>query len=153
MRREGKVEADPEPGHNAIADPRRFVYVEACGAVSNAAVSISVGSRRSQSTELLWTPSDRGRPEYRIVRDGCFRIATPLPVGTRPADIRAIRVLAHDRPPARSGGPAAPGFVNLTRINKAFMLDDTFVPGKSILHWEGHQAIPLGGEPFEVKIP
>ena len=32
MRREGKIEDDPAPGHNAIADPRRFVYVEACGA-------------------------------------------------------------------------------------------------------------------------
>src|SRR5215471_4146225 len=46
MRREGKVEADPEPGHNAIADPRRFVYVEACGAVANAAVAISIGGSR-----------------------------------------------------------------------------------------------------------
>jgi hypothetical protein len=99
------------------------------------------------------TPSDRGRPEYRIARDGCFRIATPLPAGTRASDIRAIRVHAFDKPPARSGGPAAPGFVNLTRINKVFMLGESFLPGPSILHWEGGRSIPVGGDPFEVKIP
>jgi hypothetical protein len=156
MRREGKIEANPEPGHNAIADPRRFVYLEACGAIANAALSISIGGtsgvRRQPDAALVWTPSDRGRPEYRIVRDGCFRIATPLPAGTRPADIRAIRVYAYDRPAARSGGPA-PGLVNLTRINKVFMLDESFRPERSILHWEGSKAIPLGGEPFEVAIP
>jgi hypothetical protein len=153
MRREGKIEADPEPGHNAIADPRRFVYIEACGAVANAALAVSFGTARPRSVDLQWTPSDRGRPEYRIVRDGCFRIATPLPAGTRAGDIRALRVYAHDRPAARSGGPAAPGFVNLTRINKVFMLDDSFLPGTSIFHWQGGRPIPVGGEPFEVRIP
>jgi hypothetical protein len=156
MRREGKIEADPEPGHNAIADPRRFVYLEACGAIANAALAVSVGSlsRQAQSqSALTWTPSDRGRQEYRIVRDGCFRIATPLPAGTGPADIRALRVHAYDRPAARSGGSAAPGLVNLTRINKVFMLGESFLPGRSILHWEGGTSIPVGGDPFEVRIP
>jgi hypothetical protein len=45
-------------------------------------------------------PSDRGLPQYRIVRDGCFTIATPLPAGTRAPDIRAIRVHAFARPAA-----------------------------------------------------
>jgi hypothetical protein len=147
MRREGKIEADPEPGHNAIADPRRFVYVEACGVVGNAAVSLSIG------VGDRWIASDRGRAEYRIVRDGCFRIATPLPGGTTASDIRGIRVHAYDRPPGKSATPAASGPVNLTRINKMFMLDESYRPGKSILHWEGRQAIAIGGAPFEVKIP
>jgi hypothetical protein len=156
MRREGKIEADPQPGHNAIADPRRFVYLEACAAVANSALAVSVGSvgpGRQSPSAMVWTPSDRGRPEYRIVRDGCFRIATPLPAGTRPSDIRAVRVHVYDRPAARSGAPAAPGFVNLTRINKVFMLDEAFLPGRSILHWEGGMSIPAGADPFEVKVP
>jgi hypothetical protein len=152
MRREGKIETNPEPGHNAIADPRRFVYIEACGAVANAAVALSIGSRQPQSADLVWTASDRGRAEYRIVRDGCFRIATPMPASTKPGDIRAIRVLAHDRPPARNGGPAAPGFVTLTRINKVFMLDQSYLPEASLLHWEGSSSVPLNGAPFEVPI-
>jgi hypothetical protein len=147
MRREGKIADDPPPGLNKIPDPRRFVFVEACGAIANAALAFSIGVRDQ------WIPSDRGLPEYRISRDGCFTLATPLPAGTGPSDIRAIRVHAFDRPPAKGGGPAAPGFVNLTRINKVFMLGTSFLPGQSILRWEGGKSIPIGGEPFEVKIP
>jgi hypothetical protein len=44
MRRAGKVADDPPPGINKIADPRRFVFVEACGRVGNAALSVSIGS-------------------------------------------------------------------------------------------------------------
>jgi hypothetical protein len=152
MRREGKIADDPLPGINKIADPRRFVFVEACGAIAHAALAVSVASRQSSVAELTWTPSDRGLPEYRITRDGCFTIATPLPAGTRPSDIRAIRVQAFDVPPAKGGGPAAPGFVNLTRINKVFMLDQAYLPGPSLLHWEGSAPMPVGGAPFEVKI-
>lgn len=147
MRREGKIAADPPPGIDKIADPRRFVFVEACGAIANAAVSLSIGVRDQ------WIASDRGLSEYRIARDGCFTIATPLPAGTGPSEIRAIRVHAFDAPPAKGGGAAAPGFVTVTRINKVFMLDQAYLPGPSLLHWEGSAAVPAGGAPFEVKIP
>jgi hypothetical protein len=154
MRREGKVVDDAPPGHNTIPDPRRFVYVEACGTIGNAALSVSVGSRRSQSAnDLIWTPSDRGLPQYRIVRDGCFRIATPLPAGTQPSDIRALRVQAYARPPATGAAARPADPVHFMRINKAFMLDEHFVPGPSILRWEGPVSIRPDGEPFEIRIP
>jgi hypothetical protein len=156
MRREGKVVDDPPPGNNTIPDPRRFVYLEACGTVGHAALSVSIGilSRQSQSqSALTWTPSDRGRPQYRIVRDGCFRIATPLPAGTRPSDIRALRVHAYSRLPTEGAAPPPADPVLLMRINKAFMLDDSFVPGPSILRWEGPVSIRPDGEPFEVRTP
>jgi len=146
-KREGKIEDDPAPGHNAIPDPRRFAYVEACGQVGNAALALAIGVRDQ------WIPSDRGMRQYRIVRDGCFRIATPLPAGTRPSDIRAIRVQAFERPPATGAMATAPDPVRLTRINKVFMLDEHFLPGSSILTWEGSAAIRAGGDPFEVRIP
>jgi hypothetical protein len=158
MRREGKVADNAAPGINKISDPRRFVVVEACGEVGNAALSISVGSLstgQSQSASpsaLTWTASDRGLPQYRIVRDGCFTIATPLPAGTRPADIRALRVHAFERPPARGAAAAAPNPVRLTRINKMFMLDEHDQPGPSLLKWEGSQVIRAGGKPFEVAV-
>ncbi len=146
MRREGKVAADPPTGVNKIPDPRRFVHVEACGHVGNAALSLSIGVRDQ------WIPSDRGLPQYRIVRDGCFTIATPLPAGTRPSDIRAIRVHAFERPPADGKPGVAAGPVTFTRINKVFMLDEHDLPGPSILKWEGSQTIRPGGDPFEVPI-
>jgi hypothetical protein len=155
MRREGKVADDPPPGINKIADPRRFVFVEACGRVGNTALSVSIGSlglsRQGQSA-LTWTASDRGLPQYRIVRDGCFTIATPLPAGTRPADIRAIRVHAFERPPAEGKPRIAADSETFTRINKVFMLDEGYLPGASILTWEGTQTIRAGGEPFEVRV-
>jgi hypothetical protein len=157
MRREGKIADDPPTGINKIADPRRFVFVEACGHVGNAALSLSVGtvSRQSQSQSqslLTWTASDRGLPQYRIIRDGCFTIATPLPAGTSPSDIRALRVHAFARPPAQGTEPAAADPVQLTRINKAFMLDEHYLPGVSILKWEGPVTIRAGGDPVEVTI-
>jgi hypothetical protein len=147
MRRERKIVDDAPPGHNTISDPRRFVYVEACGHVGNAALAISIGVRDQ------WIPSDRGMRQYRIVRDGCFRAATPLPAGTRASDIRALRVQAFERPPADGVAPAAPDPVRLTRINNVFMLDARFLPGPSILKWEGLVTIRAGGDPFEVRIP
>ena len=190
MRREGKIVDEAPPGRNTIADPRRFVYVEACGQVGNAALALSIGSvasgvrspvvdrgvrpqpdravasgvrlqpdlavasgvRLQPDRELVWTPSDRGLRQYRIVRDGCFRAATPLPAGTRVSDIRALRVQAFERPPANGAAPAAAGAVRLTRINKVFMLDEHFLPGPSILQWHGPVSIRPGGDPFEVRI-
>jgi hypothetical protein len=159
MRREGKIADDPPPGINQIADPRRFAFVEACGTIGNAALSVSVGSdqssargRQPQPGELVWTPSDRGLPQYRIVRDGCFTIATPLPAGTHASDIRAIRVHAFERPPEPGRPRAAADPVHVTRINKLFMLDQHFLPGPSILRWEGPASIRPGGDPLEVRI-
>jgi len=154
MRRERKIVDDAAPGSNRISDPRRFVYVEACGQVGNAALALVVGSvGRQADPELTWTPSDRGLRQYRIVRDGCFRAATPLPAGTRVSDIRALRVQAFERPPAAGVAPAAPDPVRLMRINKVFMLDERFLPGPSILKWEGPVTIRPGGDLFEVRIP
>jgi hypothetical protein len=147
MRREGKVADNPPPGLNQIPDPRRFVHVEACGTVGNAALALSIGVRDQ------WIPSDRGRPQYRIVRDGCFTIATPLPAGTRPSDIRAIRVHAFERPATDGKAPVPANPVTFTRINKVFMLDEHDLPGPSILSWRGSQTLRAGGDPFEVKIP
>jgi hypothetical protein len=147
MRREGKIADDPPPGINQIPDPRRFLFVEACGTIGNAALSLGIGVRDQ------WIPSDRGLPQYRIVRDGCFTIATPLPAGTRAPDVRAIQVLAFARP-AAAGGPAmAADPVLFERINKVFMLDEHFLPGASILKWEGPVTIGVGGAPAEIKIP
>jgi hypothetical protein len=165
MRREGKVADDPLPGINKIPDPRRFVHVEACGTVGNAALALSIGTasggagtasgsvRLQPDRDLTWTSSDRGLPQYRIVRDGCFTIATPLPVGTRPSDIRAIRVHAFERPPARGAAPSPANSITLMRINKVFMLDAHDLPSPSILSWEGSRTIRASGEPFEVRIP
>jgi len=147
MRREGKIADDAAPGHNAIADPRRFVYVEACGQVGNAALAfaIGVGDR--------WVPSDRGMAKYRIVRDGCFRAAIPLPAGAFARDVGALRVLAYERPPGDGQQATPPNPVRLERINKVFTLDDQFAPRETMARWLGPATIQAGGTPFEIPIP
>jgi hypothetical protein len=155
LAREQKIVDAAPPGNGTIPDPRRFVYVETCAEVGNAALAIEIGARRASAGPdgaLDWIPSDRGLRQYRIVRDGCARIATPLPTGVMPSDIRALRVLALERPPANGAAPVAPNPVRLQRINTLFTLDDRFLPQPSRLEWRGSTTIAPGGPPFELPI-
>jgi hypothetical protein len=172
LRREGKIVDDAPPGQDRIPDPRRFVYVEACGEVGNAALAFAIGGVRLPTSAPIvvggaaagrqadrarssssWLPSDRGLRRYRIVRDGCFRAAIPVPAGTRTSDLRALRVFAYERPPSEGKPPVPPTPVRLTHINKLFLLDEQFVPGRSLLKWQGTEAILVDGAPFEIRIP
>jgi hypothetical protein len=63
-----------------------------------------------------------------------------------------MRVHAFERPPAEGKPRIAADSVTFTRINKVFMLDEGYLPGASILTWEGTQTIRAGGEPFEVRV-
>ena len=79
-----------------------------------------------------WISSDRGLSEFRIVRDGCFRAAIPLPARATIKDVRAIRAEVFARPGKANGAPA-----RLVRINTLFALDEHFVPGTPAIHWTG----------------
>jgi hypothetical protein len=146
MARERKIK-DEGPGHNTIPDPRRYVYIEACGDVGDAALAFAVNARET------WVASDRGVREYRIVRDGCFRGAIPLPAGMSAQDLRALRVMAYTRAPAKGQPEVRPrGPVRLRRVNTVFMLDDRYQPGPSMLQWQGAAAITPDGTPFDLPI-
>jgi hypothetical protein len=140
--REGKIVPDAPPGQGSIPDPRRFVYVEGCGEVGTLALTFAIRVANQ------WHTSDRGMPDYRIVRDGCFRAAIPLPDGYTIKDVRAMRAQAH----AREGKPAA-GAVRLMRVNTLFTLDEAYVPGPRTVRWQGSVELPAGGPPFEIAIP
>jgi hypothetical protein len=146
LAREGKIVAAAPPGQDTIPDPRRYVYIEACGEVGPAALAFAI---RAGDT---WIATDRGVRDYRIVRDGCFRAAAPLPDGVAESDIDAVRAHAFERP-SRNGTPeAAPGPVTLNRINAVFMLDEAYRPRPSLLRWTGRTSIPPGGQ-WGVSIP
>jgi hypothetical protein len=146
MKREAKI-ADEGPGHNTIPDPRRFVYIEACGEVGDAALAFAVEVRNA------WTASDRGVREYRIVRDGCFRAAIPLPAGARASDVQAFRAAAYTPAPSKGQPAVRPkGPVILRRVNTVFMLDERYQPGPPIVHWQGTAAIVADGPPFDLPI-
>ena len=142
LKREGKIVPGSPPATGAIPDPRRYAYLEGCGVAGNNALtfSVRVGDQ--------WLSSDRGVPEYRITRDGCFRAAVPLPEQSEARDIRAVRVQAFARKDKPGTGPA-----RFTRLNTLFALDERFAPGRSLLRWEGSAELTPGGRPLEIPVP
>ena len=124
MTREGKIVADAPAGSGKVPDLRRYVHVEACTELENAAVAFSI--RAADSTGApRWYDSDRGLSEFRIVRSGCFRGAVPLPASAgRP---EAVRFRAFSR--AQRGAAPASSSVVLTRVNTVFTLDERYQPG------------------------
>lgn len=142
LAREGKIVAGAPPGTGAIPDPRRFVFFEGCGELDGLALTLAV---RVGET---WLSSDRGVPEYRIARNGCYRGAIPLPEAQAIADVATIRVQVF---PRKDSAPDAAA--TLTRINRVFALDDAFVPGPSILQWQGTASLRPGDAPFELAVP
>jgi hypothetical protein len=136
MLREKKLLDEAPAGSGRIPDPRRFVFVEACTEMQNAAVAFSVHAPDASGAGQ-WFDADRGLPQFRIVRTGCFRGGVPLPSGAGRPD--AIRFKAYPLP-ARANAPAAdsPSAVVLTRVNGVFTIGDNYQPRPSAFSWKGH---------------
>jgi hypothetical protein len=97
-------------------------------------------------------PFDRGIPEFRIARDGCFRSAVPLPPSVGSREVRRLRIAAQPRS-TRDGAPArAPASVQV-RINTMFMLNDAYRPASPILRPGGWATLQVGGDPYVIDIP
>lgn len=142
MRREGKVVEDASPGSGKIPDPRRFVYVEACTELQNAAVAFSVHSQDR------WFDSDRGLPAFRIVRTGCFRGAVPLPDAAAVPD--GARFRAYSLPAKQGAPPAGPGMVRLVRVNQVFTVDEDYQPRPTLFEWTGSIPLDVNGDWHEL---
>jgi hypothetical protein len=87
MLREGKVADDARAGSGKIPDPRRFVFVEACSDLENAALSFGVRSGGAGSKRLRPDRAGAGSPT-RHPRWGAGGGA-PAPVEERPQPHRA----------------------------------------------------------------
>lgn len=141
LAREGKIAPNAPPGNGVIPDPRQYAYLEGCGTVGDVALALAVRVGPD------WIASDRGVDKYRITRDGCFRVAIPLPPNTDPQAIAAVRVQAFARDDRTAVAPAT-----FTRLNTVFLLDDNYVPGPSLAHWEGSAPLTAGGAPLAIQI-
>jgi hypothetical protein len=149
MVREKKLSETATAGSGIIPDPRRFVFVEACTELQNAAVSFAVRAK-DPSGEVRWFESDRGLPQFRIVRSGCFRGAVPLPPGAGPPE--AVRLQAYSVPPKGNAPPAGTAAVTLIRVNRVFTLDDGYAPRPSVFAWTGSSRLAIDGNPVEFSI-
>jgi hypothetical protein len=136
MKREGKIVDGAEAGAGKIPDLRRYVHVEACTELENAAVVFSVRAVGPDGV-AHWYDSDRGRPDFRIVRGGCFRGAVPLPESAGRPD--AVRFKAFSR--TVKDAPPRPSRVVLTRVNTVFTLDAGYLPRPGVFSWVG--SVPL----------
>jgi hypothetical protein len=152
LAREGRIDAHAPPGSGKVADPRRFAIVEACGDVQEATLAFDLAVEGSDG-KTVWHSSDRGLPRFRIAREGCFRAAMPLPDGATIGNVKAVRARAYTRPPRQNEAALAPGTgrVTLKRVNRIFMLDESFRPVASGLAWRG--SLELRGEAGAVVIP
>jgi hypothetical protein len=151
MAREKKVVENASAGSGQIPDLERFVHVEACTELQNAAVAFSVHATDASGV-ARWFDSDRGLPEFRIVRSGCFRGAVALPAGAGQPD--AVRFKAYPPPPPREGESPRherPS-VTLTRVNRVFTVDDKYLPRESSFSWTGSVPLPIDGEWHELRI-
>jgi hypothetical protein len=146
VQREGKIIDGAVAGSGKIPDLRRYVFVEGCTELDNAVFAFSV--RAIDNGAPRWFDSDRGLPEFRIARSGCFRGAVPLPRSSGTPD--AVRFRAYTRK-AENGVAPASGSVRLTRVNQMFTLGDDFLPGPSVYAWVGSMALPLDGDWREPK--
>ena len=155
--REGRVDESAPADSHHIADPRRYVYVEACAETRDAVLTFGVavdgpGGRR-------WFESDAGHKEYKIVRqtsefpNGCFRGAVALPADAEAAPLAAMRFHAYTRPPAKDEAPlpAGTGTATVVRVNKVFRLDRDFRPGPGLFTWQG--TLPLTSDGPASEIP
>jgi hypothetical protein len=141
LAREGKIVNDAPAGQGTIPDLRRFVFLEGCGEAGNNAIAMSV------KVKDTWYSSDRGVPDYRIVRDGCFRVAIPLPAGMSVDDIEAIRVQAYARKNKPTNTPS-----RFRQLNQLFALDDHYAPAPPtrIQILSVNEVLKPGGPPFEI---
>lgn len=150
MVREKKFVDDAAAGSGRIPDARRFVFVEACAELQNAAVAFSVRAPDASGASQ-WFDVDRGLPQFRIVRSGCFRGGVPLPAGAGPPD--AVRFKAYTLPPrANAPPPAGPAKVVLTRLNGVFTIGENYEPRKVPVGWTGNVPLEVNGAWHEIPV-
>jgi hypothetical protein len=116
--REGRI-ADTPTDINTIADPRRYLYIEAASEQEEAALGFDV----KLAGESKVFSSDRGDPRLRVDRSGYFRTAVLLPKGVSNAGVESITARCH-----ASQKPASERGCKHLRIIRALMLDQKYLP-------------------------
>jgi hypothetical protein len=155
IRREGRVAADPEADSGRVVDPRRYVFLEACGEVDDATLAFSVDVT-GPGGSLFEARSDAAGPTFRVARDGCFRAGAALPSAVAAeAPVRELRFRAFTRPPQEGEEPLPPGSGRavLTRVNRVFRLGPDDRPLGNEFDWAGRADLPAEGAPLVLPVP
>lgn len=129
LEREGKI-SEASRGGNQMADPRHYLYLDAASEQRGTALSFAVKLKGSP----MWYTSNLGINNYKIDRSGYFRTTVRLPAGARLDQIERIaaRCDALDPKSPQDVKKLAAAVCELKTVNKAFMLDEHYLPGRSL---------------------
>jgi len=117
LEREGKLKD--------VADPRKYLYVEA--RVAAVAAGATFGVRLKDGREFR---ADAGRSDRRIGRSGWVRAALELPAGASAGDV--THLLYHCGQPHKAPAAVPPErYCAIEAVGKVFMLDREYRPGPS----------------------
>ncbi|MCZ6904677.1 MAG: hypothetical protein O7F56_03310, partial [Acidobacteria bacterium] len=126
----------------AVSDPRQYLYVE-----------LRADHRTSGSTAWVklkgqsrWHSSHKGRDEFAISRNGWSRTTVELPPGTAEEDIELIAFQCLDLRGVDAGGARDDGKCDLQEVQKVFLLDSEYRPGRNLLR----NSTPLSLRPGEM---
>jgi hypothetical protein len=136
MTREGKIESPSAPDTPEVGDQRTYLYlaVSHTASPSNQAgnVGLSIGVRLKGSDKLY--RSDHNIASWSITREGAAATTVELPEGTQPSDIAEVVAL---RTPVTETGAS----LTVTRITRAFLLQQDYLPGTSFIDWTGQRTL------------
>jgi hypothetical protein len=142
--REGKIEQPGSPLTPEVSDQRNYLWMEIAKTTSyptppadGTSVATAVAVRlRGDDT---WYTSNKGVPDWGIVRDVPAATTVELPEGATAGDVEAIKAFA--APVARGGQNPAPApsdyRIELRSINRGFFLDEAYLPRGSFVNWRG----------------
>jgi hypothetical protein len=143
MVREGKVEATPSPATPEMSDQRDYLFAEVKKATSypqTPATGTWVGTalQVKLTGDPAWYTSNHDVPDWSIQRDDPAATTVELPAGTTPDRVEAIRAVAV---PVAATAPPAPAptdyHIEVTALNRGFLLGDAYLPGASFVSWQG----------------
>jgi len=148
MTREIKIEHPADPNTPAISDQRNYAYLEVCAEQRGTELYFELDTR----TTARWFRSDHADPKARIERSGCFRTAVELPQGTRPEDLRRLRIQCSPAPPPEGQPPVPSPRADIREVKRLFLLGADYVPGRSILSRQINRSLKPGRS-VTIEIP
>jgi hypothetical protein len=138
MVREGKVEPVASPDTPLMSDQRGYLFAEVKKATTYAAAP-PAGSWAGVALEAKvgdrWYTSHHDVPDWSIQRDDPAATTVELPQGTTAADVEAIKAVAV---PVGAPGDYS---IDVTALNRGFLLGADYLPGASFVSWTGKETL------------
>ncbi len=128
-KREQRLEDVGDPNTPKVSDHRNYAYVDFCSEQAGTVLWAEIQLRGS----ALWYGSDHGDPEARIGRSGCVRTSVELPPGTKPSDLKSLRIQCARAPLRKGDTPVREATARLKSISQVFLLDADYQPGPDLL--------------------